>query len=281
MSIRDTLRQTIRALGKSSPTPALDAEVLLAFALGAEWSRERLAMHPEMELTPSAARRFAALLRRRLRGEPVAYLRGFAEFYGLPFQVNRHVLIPRPESEAIVEAALAATGPTQSARIADIGTGSGCLAVAIAKHRPQAQLIATDQSVRALSVARANARRNHVHVTFRRGDLLAALKNFHPDILVANLPYVTTAAYRARQQQLRFEPRHALRAGQDGLALYRRFLRQTNSLPQLPKKIIIELESSQVRALRRLGQQLKLPYAIAVHRINNIAIVSLNQKTTP
>lgn len=277
MTVRDTLRHAIRALHPSSPTPSLDAEVLLAFALGQGWSREQLAMQPATTLAAPARRRFAALLRRRMGGEPVAYLRGCTEFYGLRLTVNRHVLIPRPESEALVEAVLQEVKPHERVRIADIGTGSGCLAIAIATHRPQATVIATDRSARALMIAKANARPHHVRITFRPGDLLAPLKNFNPDLIVANLPYVTLTRYRANQPQLKFEPRQALVAGRDGLALYRSLLHQLCTLTQLPRLLILEMETNQVSILRHISRQLRLPYTWGVTRGNRVAIVSLRK----
>src|SRR5438093_6109052 len=208
---------------RSAPNPdtaALDADVLLAHVLGV--GKEALFAHPEHELSPNEATRYTALIERRGRGEPVAYLRGFKEFYGLRFSVDARVLIPRPETETLVDAARELIAG-RAVTVADVGTGSGAVAVAIAAHEPAVPVIATDISVHALAVARENTLRNGVadRVELREGDLLAPIAD-PVDLVVANLPYLrddTLEHLVGERTSLAFEPRLAVIAGKDGLEL--------------------------------------------------------------
>jgi release factor glutamine methyltransferase len=211
--------ETLRRAG--APTPALDAEVLLAHALGLP--KEVLVAHPEIALSSDEEARFAVLVAKRAGGVPVAYLRGFKEFYGLRFAVDPRVLVPRPETEVLVDAVLAHAGD-RALTVADIGTGSGAIAIALALHAPALRIIATDVSTVALAVARANADAHGVRIDFRQGDLLAPLTE-PVDVVAANLPYLRdddVAQLAGDRTSLAFEPRVATVAGQDGLALVRR-----------------------------------------------------------
>src|SRR5256885_13815561 len=165
---RDAAVALLRAAGIA--TAALDADVLLAHVLGV--SKEMLYAHPDTEMSLGAERRYRDLIERRAKGEPVAYLRGFKEFYGLRFLVDRRVLIPRPETEALVDAARELIAG-RALTVVDVGTGSGAIAVAIAAHEQRVHVIATDMSRDALAVAEANALASGVadRVEFRRGDL--------------------------------------------------------------------------------------------------------------
>jgi release factor glutamine methyltransferase len=206
-----------------SDTAALDADVLLAHVLGV--GKEALFAHPERRLTVTEHERFQELVERRTHGEPVAYLRGFKEFYGLRFAVDRRVLIPRPETEVIVSAARERIAG-QALTVVDVGTGSGAIAVAIAAHEHRVRVIATDDSRDALTVAASNALANGVadRVEFRYGDLLAPITE-RAEIVCANLPYLTDASVArgvGERSSLAFEPRAAVVAGPDGLAVIRR-----------------------------------------------------------
>jgi release factor glutamine methyltransferase len=208
---------------RSAPDPgtaALDADVLLAHVLGV--GKEALFAHPERVLSAAEAARFQDLVDRRGRGEPVAYLRGFKEFYGLRFRVDPRVLIPRPETELLVDAAreLIAGRP---ATVVDVGTGSGAIAVAIAAHEHKVRVIATDSSRDALVVAESNALASGVadRVEFRRGDLLTPITE-RVDLVCANLPYLPDASvdrWVGERSSLAFEPRAAVVAGADGLSV--------------------------------------------------------------
>ncbi len=217
--------QTLAAAG--CDTPRLDAEVLLAHAL--QRDRAWLYSHPEYALTPDQLDDYMTLIARRAEREPVAYLTGHKEFFGLDLVVTPDVLIPRPETERLVEIALQILGAgpdSEIAAIADVGTGSGAIAVALAAHAPAARVVAVDTSAAALAVARRNAARRGVagRVDCLQADLIAPLKGpFH--LIVANLPYLSQADLVAAPPEVaRWEPRLALEGGPDGLAAIRRLL---------------------------------------------------------
>jgi len=206
----------------------LEAEVLLRHALGSD--RAALLSRLREALSPEAAARFESLLGRRLAHEPTAYIVGRREFYGLEFQLTPDVLIPRPETELLVETAVELAKPRSRIRrgpvIADVGTGSGAVAVALALNVPRSSIYGVDCSPAALAVAAANAERHGVadRVMLLRGDLLAPLPEF-VDVVVANLPYVKTSDWQALPPEIRdHEPREALDGGPDGLDLIRRLL---------------------------------------------------------
>lgn len=216
---RATATERLRALG--APTPGLDADVLLAHVL--DLSKEAIVAHPEVALEATTARRYEALIERRGAGVPVAYLRGFKEFYGLRFMVDERVLVPRPETELLVDAVRAHAGG-RSQTVVDLGTGSGAIAVALAATEPALRVIAVDVSTDALDVARINADANHATVEFRAGDLLAPITE-RVDIVAANLPYLREdepVDLTGDRASLAYEPRLATFAGADGLALVRR-----------------------------------------------------------
>jgi release factor glutamine methyltransferase len=204
------------ALLAGSGLPLAEARALLAAASGA--TREALIAHPERVIAPEPAARFAALVRRRHAGEPLAYLRGEQEFYGRPFLVTPAVLIPRPETELLVDLALAALRPTARPCVLELGTGSGCIAITLALERPDARVLAVDASSAALAVARANAQRLGARVEFCAADWYAAIAGRF-DAIVANPPYV--AAGDPHLAALRYEPVDALTDHGDGLGCLR------------------------------------------------------------
>jgi release factor glutamine methyltransferase len=200
----------------ASGLPAAEARALLARATGA--TRESLVAFPETVVAPEAAARVEVLAARRRAGEPMAYLLGVQEFYGRPFRVTPAVLIPRPETELLVDLALDALRPVARPRVLELGTGSGCIAITLALARPDAHIVATDASVGALAVARDNARRLGARVQFAASDWYAAIRSEF-DAIVANPPYV--AAGDPHLADLRFEPAHALTDRGDGLGCLR------------------------------------------------------------
>jgi release factor glutamine methyltransferase len=209
-----------RAIAQSGLVP-VDAQVLLAHALGV--SRTWLSGHADDELPPAKVDDFLRLAQRRRTGEPVAYLTGTREFFGLTLAVTPAVLIPRPETETLVEVALARIAVAATARILDLGTGSGAIALALAHARPQARVVAADASGDALAVARANAQGLGLgNVEFVVSDWFAALAGQSFDLVVANPPYIAAADPHLGRGDLRFEPRCALTPGDDGLAALRR-----------------------------------------------------------
>jgi release factor glutamine methyltransferase len=204
-------------------TPRLDAELLLAHALGA--GRGRLRSHGEEIPAADAAARFAELIERRAAGEPVAYILGRKDFWTLELTVSPAVLVPRPETELLVERALA-LHPGEQAKAADLGTGSGAIALALAAARPGWRIVATDISAAALAVARANAVALGLERTeMIQGDWLACLPGRTFDLLLSNPPYVAPADPALRTAELMREPRLALVAEEDGLAALRAITR--------------------------------------------------------
>lgn len=212
--VRDALDSALIALTAAGcETPRLDAELLLADAMGVE--RAAIVAHPEAELEPAAARAFADAVRRRARREPIAYIRGRRGFRRLELCVDARALIPRPESEHVVEAAL---GLPRGARVVDVGTGSGAIALALKDERPDLVVTGTDVSPDALAVARANGERLGLDVTWRVGDLLAGVRE--ADAVVSNPPYVETGT--RLPAEIGYEPEVAVHSGTDGLAVHRR-----------------------------------------------------------
>jgi release factor glutamine methyltransferase len=261
VSIKQATDEATRRLaGTVTETPRLDAEVLMAYVLG--WARARLFAHWDEELPACAWQRYMRLVERRAAGEPVAYIRNLKEFLGLEFYVDRRVLIPRPETELLVARAVAwlderlrnEPNPT----VVDVGTGSGAVAVGIAKHVPGARLIATDLSAGALDVARLNAARHGVGIDFRHGSLLGPIDE-PVDLIVANLPYLSGREYEGLlSTSIAYEPRQALTDGQDGLRLF------TELFDQLPAKlapsgcVLLEIGSGQPAPLQQLASD-RLP----------------------
>jgi release factor glutamine methyltransferase len=226
--------------------------LLLMHAVGRD--RAWLYTHPEAPLNPAAAQLYSEMIARRAAGEPTQYLTGKQEFWGLQFEVNPSVLIPRPETEHIMEVALARLGQVRSRgalRVVDVGTGSGCLAVALARELPNAEIFATDISPVALEVARRNAARHSVvdRVRFIEANLLDPFLSAWPDssaaafeLIVSNPPYVGLAERGALQREVRdHEPASALFAGGQGLDIYEPLIRQAGMLLALGGFLVLEL----------------------------------------
>ncbi len=247
-SVREALRWAMRLLAVSgSDSPRLDAEVLLAYVLGV--TRSQLPLHWERPLSAEAAEAFTALVRRRAAHEPVAYLVGRRAFYDLDLAVDARVLIPRPETELLVEEALswARTRKGLVRRIADVGTGSGALAIALARHIPSARVWGTDLSREALGVARENARRYGLEgrIGWVCCDLLSALAGPF-EIIVANLPYIPREEFAALPPDVAmYEPRLALDGGPEGLAVIERLLRQAPERLSRPGLLLMEIDPRQ------------------------------------
>jgi release factor glutamine methyltransferase len=238
----------------AAESPRLDAEVLLAKVLG--WDRVQLYTHYDDEVGPQARGEFRGLVRRRAEGTPVAYLVGRKEFYSLALAVTPAVLIPRPDSEFVVVEFLAFAKSLEAPRCVDIGTGSGCLALACANHHKSAQFLATDLSVDALAVAAANAETLGLggRVAFRRGDLLDPIADDRPfDVILSNPPYIPTDVIPTLEPGVRdYEPHSALDGGKDGLRVVARLVAQAVPLLKPGGCLILEIGSDQEAPVRAL-----------------------------
>jgi release factor glutamine methyltransferase len=247
-------------------TPELDAELLLAHALGVD--RTWLMAHPEGELTTGQQAAFRAMLARRAAREPLAYITGERWFYDSLLRVTPAVLIPRPETEELVERALHWLQKHPRATVADIGTGSGAIALTLAKHAPRARLYATDISARALDVARENARRLGLaqRVTFLHGDLLIPLPE-PVDLLLANLPYVAERDRAGLTPEVGVhEPAGALFSGPAGLDHLRRLLAQAPDYLRPGGVALLEIGYDQGPAVTEIARR-HFPHAIIhLHR---------------
>lgn len=263
MRLSDWMEQGATRLRKG-PHPdraRRDAETLLLHLLHRD--RAFLIANSDKILTAEGAVRYYALIDRRLNGEPIQYITGEAEFYGLPFHVTREVLIPRPETEHAVEKVLELAAQFSAPRISplrilDVGAGSGAIAVALASKLPDAAITATDLSAEALAIARENAARNGSaqRIRFLQGDLLAPLARERFDIVVSNPPYVAESDRAALAVEVReFEPAQALFAGADGLAIYQRLIPQAFAVLTGGGFVVLEIGYGQKAAVRALLAQ--------------------------
>lgn len=252
-TIAAALRAAYRQLA-GCESAQLDAQVLLAYALDAE--RVHLLANGHIELSADQRTCFAELSRRRAAGEPVAYIIGSKFFYDLELTVTPDVLIPRPETELLLEEALRLTADSPGCHAADIGTGSGALAVAYAKHKPGSCVYATEISEEALRIARQNAMRHRVSIEFMRGNLAQPLieRGICVDLLMANLPYIATDELSALAVS-KYEPALALDGGCGGLARIRRLIGQ---LPQFCREgawVLLEIGADQADEARRIVRE--------------------------
>jgi len=226
-SLRDQLNLAgNRLIGGTHPARARqDAETLLRFVL--DKNRAWLITHQEVALSTEEAIYYGEMVERRATGEPIQYITGEAEFYGLPFLVTPDVLITRPETEHLVEKVIALAHQFRKPRIVDIGTGSGAIAIALASHLPHAAITAIDLSTSALAIAQKNAKHNGVAIRFLQGELLDPVAGEEFEIIVSNPPYVPTTDRDSLSVEVRdHEPALALFAGADGLDIYRRLIPQ-------------------------------------------------------
>jgi release factor glutamine methyltransferase len=275
LDVRAALKEgMVRLRAAHVPSHTLAAELLLMHALGHD--RTWLYTNPEMKLEPAAAQAYFVLIARRASGEPTQYLTGKQEFWGLEFEVNPAVLIPRPETEHVVEVALERLGgrgikidmrtggPSPSVRAADVGTGSGCLAVALAHELPHAQILATDTSAAALEVARRNAFRHGVadRIRFLQANLLepilqksqiTAHQSQPFDLIVSNPPYVARNEATTLQREVRdYEPHAALFGGPTGTEIYAQLIEQASALLGEGGVLVLELGYNAADEVRRM-----------------------------
>ena len=255
-SLRQVIQQTHKNLETSAiPDARLEAEVMVMNLL--RMPRQDIFANQEMEIGPEQEQELATLVERRLTREPLAYILGYREFYGINLLVNPSVLIPRPETETLVEHALfmALMGmETTELVIADVGTGCGAIAINLAIHLPSARIYATDVADGVLDVASYNVRAHNVsdRVTLGKGHLLDPLPE-PVDLIVANLPYIPTDRIPTLQPEVQQEPREALDGGPDGLELIRGLLSQATGKVKEQATILLELDPEQVPAVEKMA----------------------------
>jgi release factor glutamine methyltransferase len=260
VNVAGALRAAAARLRHVGDTGALDAGRLMEHVTGRD--RAGLLMAADVPLDPGTSVAFERLVARRERGEPVAYLIGSAGFFGRTFLVDERVLVPRPESEHVVEAVIDDLRARRKAGgiIVDVGTGSGALGITLACELPELAVYATDISPDALSVARRNAALNGVfqRCTFLAGDLLKPLVRFaeRVDAVVANLPYIPAGAVPVAPNPAGFEPRIALDGGPDGLDIYRRLLTQLDPIAASDTAVFLEAAPGTIEPLSALVEQM-------------------------
>lgn len=251
MTLADFLQKATATLAATSPSPRLDAEVLAMHVTGL--TRTALITRAGVALSDDQEARLRDLVERRSQGEPVAYLTGTREFWSLDLTVTPEVLIPRPETELLVEQTLMRIPSDAACLIADLGTGSGAIALAIASERPRCRVMATDASPAALAVARGNARRLGIgNVEFLEGEWFAPLAGLTFDLIASNPPYIAAADPHLSQDDVRFEPRTALVSGGDGLDAIRLIAVQASAHLQSGGWLLLEHGYDQATAVRAM-----------------------------
>jgi release factor glutamine methyltransferase len=262
------------ALSVASDTAALDAEVLLAHVL--RQSRAYLHAWPEYQLTNSESQQFADLLQRRLQREPIAYLTGHKEFWSLDLLVNADTLVPRPETELLVETALNLFPDNlQRIKVIDLGTGSGAVALSLANERPRWEVMAIDVSENALNTARENAQRLGLQrVSFHLSNWFTALPTCSVDLVVANPPYLSEVEWPEYAKGLAFEPRSALVSGEDGLHDIRLICRDVHQCLRRGGYLLIEHGLAQGAAVRALLT------AAGFCKVNTLVDLAQNERVT-
>ena len=261
VTLGEALKTAIQSLTAAGvPSPRLNAELLLMFTLGCD--RAHLYGHPERELTKEEQTRYSETLAQRSTGIPTQYITGHQEFWGMDLIVTPAVLVPRPETEHVVEKVVARArvraaevSPAEALSIVDVGTGSGCIALALAKELPQAEIQATDISAAALEIARANAARHQLddRIHFSESDLLADVEEAPFDFVVSNPPYVGEAEEDQVQLEVRkFEPRAAVFAGPTGIEVIARLIPQALERLKPRGSVVIEISGTISGRVREL-----------------------------
>ncbi len=260
-TIKNTLNQGVAQLRDVTDSPNLEAEMLLVHVLNRP--RPHLFAHSEASLAPEEITRYLSLVQRRCEGEPLPYITGQIAFFGLTMTVTPNVLIPRPETERLIEEALAWLQDHLVRTAVDVGTGSGCIAVALAVHAPQLQLYATDISPAALRVAHRNAVQHDVasRIDFLEGDLLTPLSELDGisgpvDMIISNPPYIAEEEWGHLPPSVRREPRTALMAGHQGLDIIHRLLQQVRTYLRPQGLLLVEIGEQQGETVRAIAQNL-------------------------
>jgi release factor glutamine methyltransferase len=257
-----------------------EAELLFSRVLNC--SRLSLYLDRQRLLTEKESEAVSAALKRRISGEPLEYILGVMEFMGLEFKVSPDVLIPRPETEILVETVIKISNDPDR-KILDLGTGSGCIAVSLARFLPNAEITATDISSRALKIAAANAASNNVKIDFLCSDLFGALDAVRQkyDIIVSNPPYVASGEIGKLQQELRHEPLIALDGGEDGLEFYSRIIKDAPDYLEAGGSLVMEIGFDQAGRIENIFKRSKKFKAIEIIKdYNNIERVIVARRET-
>lgn len=260
-----------------SETPRLDAEVLLSHVLGVK--RSYLLTWPEKILTPSQYTQYQSLLALRTQGKPIAYLLGYKEFWSLKLQTTTETLIPRPETELLVELALAHLPINNPTQVIDLGTGTGAIALAIASERPHCSILASDNSPAALKIAHHNAQQLGLdQVKFILSDWWTELKEIKTQLVVSNPPYIAIDDPHLTQGDVRHEPRQALVAGVDGLTAIRQLVRQSYSHLITGGWLLLEHGYNQAASVQALLKQQGYQSVTTYHDLAGLPRVTEGQK---
>lgn len=251
LTIRQYLEDGTAILSRISDSPRLDAELLMGLVL--RKPRSYLRAWPERELTLAQADIYERLLRRRFSGEPIAYMTGVREFWSMPLRVSPHVLIPRPDTELLVEKALERIPRDEDTRVLDLGAGSGAVSLAVARERPRCHVTGVDVSHFALEVARLNARIQKLeNVEFRESNWFDAVRGEKFHVVVGNPPYVAEDDAHLDRGDVRFEPRVALEAGEGGMDAFKAILDRAHNYIYRQGWLLLEHGTDQHMPLRRL-----------------------------
>jgi len=257
-----------------------EAELVLTHLLNC--NRTSLYLNKDINLDKHKSALFSSILKRRILGEPVQYILGETEFMGLEFKVDNRALIPRPETEILVEQALVRLKQLDVTcpKVLDLGTGSGCIAVAIAKSLPKADVWATDISNTALQLARENACLNSVEIEFIESDLFNAprLKDTKFDLIISNPPYISTGELHVLAKEISFEPELALRAGMDGLEFYRRIITQAAAYLKEAGFLIFEVGINQAYFVKAMLEKEDFEQLTLIKDYNNIERIVMARK---
>ena len=266
-------------LDATSGTARLEAEILLSHVLGR--GRARLLAHPAAPLDSDSGERFDTLVERRRRGEPIAYLTGRREFWSLDLLVTPDTLIPRPETEHLVEAVLGVVRPDETATIADVGTGAGAIAVAVARERPRAFVLGSDRSPAAVALARANAARlGATNASFAVADACTALAPGRWSVIVSNPPYVAEDDPHLLDGDVRFEPREALVSGPRGLDMLERLALEAPARLAPGGRLALEHGAGQGPAVRALLHRAGLEAVETVRDLAECERVTLGRRAS-
>lgn len=258
MTVLEAIQKSAEFLAKRGvDSPRLQAELLLAHRLNLP--RMKLYLNFERALSTEETDTYRELVKRRGQREPLQHIVGSTSFCGFEITVNRHALVPRPETEILAESGWTFLSALSSANALDVGTGTGCIAIALAAKCPNAKIFAADISPDALALATENAKKNSVQIEFLQGDGFAAVPNdMQFDLIISNPPYISTAEIETLQPEVRdFDPRQALDGGADGLVFYRMFAAQAKLFLKPGGKIMLEFGDGQAPAIREIFENEK------------------------